>query len=713
MKTKLLALVVVLATIGFLSLPVFALKGPVMDSLRIKFYGGNAPLFTGLLNGEIDYMAWPLSKTQYDTIASNPNFTVAPYYDMGDYEIAFNSNYTVPNRDWRNPLNYTVFRQASACLVDKDGLMVSTEVGGFGTRIDTSMPRPILDTWVNFSVSEYDSNGVKIGNYPWEYNVTKALELLYNAGWYSTASYPSFASLQSAYTGGSLNVGTSNPSIVIYPAGHSKAGSPLDNLKLYIRSDHPPRKVAGEQLAAAWRSIGIQLDVTEGSSGVCYVPVFEDREFHLYTSGWSFGARPLHFWSMFTPAGIGPDLSNFYMVDDGLMTLHAGLEYPYSTSQDMSKAEAKICQGILVDQAYLVPLFSSRSYLAYRTGMLAITPTRGYGLTAAADYAYMESYDQNYPATTNINHGDMNPPEQINPIFGSWVWDYLCIDRIFTSGIIFNPYKPSTPGHSPAGGDQPWMCKDWLFYIDTDGNASVHYWFRDDIYWHDGVQFTVDDFNYTIYLGQTYGDAWSWSDMVNVQSFTKINNFECIVHFSIPTFWTYTAPMYDMIPKHIYENIPIALYPSDQGHHGFWPGQNQASPFHSGNWRPDETWVGTNMWAYQNNTVTQGIGGGVTLYAYPNFWMKLVPGEIDFNYFFNAGAPPQGGNYAIGLSDLVLLANAYGTVGTPAGSVPFKIPGDKGAWNSGCDLAKPAGVVGLSDLVTLARNYGATWGTYT
>jgi hypothetical protein len=57
-----------------------------------------------------------------------------------------------------------------------------------------------------------------------------------------------------------------------------------------------------------------------------------------------------------------------------------------------------------------------------------------------------------------------------------------------------------------------------------------------------------------------------------------------------------------------------------------------------------------------------------------------------------------------------MLANAYGTRGD--GYVPFKIPGEKGAYNPAADLASPSCIIGLSDLVTLAKNYGKTWGSY-
>jgi hypothetical protein len=115
------------------------------------------------------------------------------------------------------------------------------------------------------------------------------------------------------------------------------------------------------------------------------------------------------------------------------------------------------------------------------------------------------------------------------------------------------------------------------------------------------------------------------------------------------------------------------------------------------------------MWKYVPGTHVPDVGGGILLTYNPDFWMSIVPGDIDFAYYWTSTTPPSGGSYKIGLSDLVLLANAYGTRGD--GEVPFKVPGTKGAWNPGADLAAPSGIIGLSDLVTLAKNYGKTWGT--
>jgi hypothetical protein len=290
----------------------------------------------------------------------------------------------------------------------------------------------------------------------------------------------------------------------------------------------------------------------------------------------------------------------------------------------------------------------------------------------------------------------------INPIFSSALWDYQVIDRIFCSYMTTNPYKPTTLGKTPTGGAMPWMAYDWNYYIDTyTGYAVVELWFRDDILWHDGVQFTVADLNYTIYLHQVYEDSYGHSEFMHVTNFVEIDDFHCLIYFDWPSMYSLYTCAYDIVPKHIYEQIPIRPYPETGGHRGYWPGQDEG-------FTPEQTLIGTNMWEYLPGSLVEGVGGGITLDAYDGFWMQMVPGDIDFQYFWNAGTAPQGGKYTIGLSDLVLFANAYGTEGYCP--VPFVIPGPVGVWNPAADLAAPSCVIGLSDLVTLAKNYGDTWG---
>jgi hypothetical protein len=328
----------------------------------------------------------------------------------------------------------------------------------------------------------------------------------------------------------------------------------------------------------------------------------------------------------------------------------------------------------------------------------------------------------------------MYPPVSINSIFSWPARDYQVVDRIFASYMNANPYKSTVPARSPTGGDLPWMAYDWNWQLSNftgsgglgspsiyyTNMANVTYWFRHDIIWQDGVPFTVDDFNYTVYLQQAYGDSLGYRfGLVHVVNFVKWDNWTCSLYFDMPTYYSLYAPLYDIVPEHIYKYIAIppdaASGTSTTGLHGEWPGKDAlpseilpGAPF---TWSqlagPDGgkyVWVGTGMWKYHPASYVSGPGGSITFDANRDFFLDTPPaGEMDFSYQWNSGSPPQGGGYKVGLSDLVMLAKTYGSVGNPPSS----------NWNPACDVAAPSGIVGLSDLVTLATDYGREWGNYT
>lgn len=732
--------------------PTFAVNGPLTQGLQYKFYSGQDALFTGLLNNEIDIMAWPLTYPEWTTVKNDPTITLAPYFDLGDYEISFNSNMTDASHTAdRKAMNYTDFRQAIACLIDKDGLISGPILNGFATRIDTQVPRPDDENWVNLNVSKYDANGNLINNYPWDYSETHALTILWNGGWYSHTTYPTLSSLLTA----TLPLPANS---VIYPPGHPRAGQPIDTLVQYTRSDHPPRKAAGEALNKELVKLGFPVTMTEGPSSTVGGPVFIRHNFDIATIGWSFSTYPTNF-GFYAPSNEYPyGFDSAYMIDDANLTHYGNLEYFTAPDVNTAIAAAMACQQIIVEQAYFVPLYCSKSYAAYRTGVVGAIDFRGYALTTALDYTFLNAKVPNaqgaYTAPMTIRYGTLNPPVQINPIFGSWVWDYETIDRMYNGIMDSNPYNPTTPGKSPTGSDQPWMAYDWTFqlsnftgwandinlggstedpygtapHVQYTNMANCTYWFRHDITWQDGVPFTVDDWNYTLMLQYTYGDAYLWSNAQSVVGFQKIDNWTCSIYFCMPSFWMLYDATMDVVPMHIFQNIQMPDFATAESasdathHHGFWPGQAAlstevtANPYFTyAQLQADgaSTWIGTGMWKYVPGTLTGGPSAptGMTMTPYTGFWMSMVQGDIDMKYTWNPGPAPQGGSYKIGLSDLVMLANAFGTSGKGSSTpVPFKL-GGPGVWEPGCDIAPPAGVVGLTDLVTLALNYGKTWGS--
>ena len=700
-----------------------------------------------MLNNEIDIMAWPLTYPEWQTVKNDPTITAAPYYDLGDYEIAFNNNATDATVSTRKAMNYTDFRQAIACLVDKDSLISGSILNGFGTRIDTPIVRPIDNNWVNYGDSKYDANGNLINNYPWDFSELHAIQILLAGGWFVNSPYASDTATQIQ---GLLPL----PSGTIhYPlTATAKAGLSVEPLRVYVRSDHAPRKAAGEQLYGELGRLGFALDpIHEGNSGLVSPVVFYARNYDIATVGWSFGIQPLQFWSSYTPLGIYPYGPNPYMIDDANMTYWAGLECPYAPDLAVSQAAALLCQDIIVKQAMFVTLYTSRSYAAYRTGVVGAINFRGYALTTALEYTFMNAKTAPYAAPMTLRYGTLNPPVQVNPIFSSWVWDYEVVDRIFNGPIATNPYKPTIPGKSPTGADQPWMAYDWNFqlsnfqgwandipiggstadpwntapHVTYTNQANVTFWFRHDITWHDGTPFTVNDWAYTGMLGYTYGDSWTWSGWQFVVGYNIIDNWTISWYFSVNSFWMLYDTVVDIVPQHIYQYIAVpADAPtggSTTGHHGYWPGADcnaseilPGAPFTYSQLTSaggeKYTWIGTGMWQYQVGSLSGAPGAytGLQCTPYTGFWMKIVQADIDMNYYWYAGG---GGSYKIGLADLVMLANAYGTVGKGSPTpVPFKL-GGLGVWEPGCDISPPAGVVGLSDLVTLALNYGSTWGT--
>jgi ABC-type transport system substrate-binding protein len=244
MKTRFVAAVLALAMAMTLLMaaPAHAVKGPAMDNLLVRFYYSQSSAWDGLVYNWIDFVAWPLTYDQYQEARVDPNIIVAPHYELAEYELAINNNYSLPDLPYRSPTSYTEFRQAIACLVNKDGLIYGPALKGFATRIDTQIPRPILNEWVNYNVSMYGPNGEFLNNYPWIYNPVKAAQILDAAGFVKgTTPNPDYDS----------SVLWSSPYIRVYPQGHEKAGQDLLTKRNMSILAHGLAPVTGE----VWRRL--------------------------------------------------------------------------------------------------------------------------------------------------------------------------------------------------------------------------------------------------------------------------------------------------------------------------------------------------------------------------------------------------------------------------------------------------------------------------
>jgi ABC-type transport system substrate-binding protein len=734
MKTiKMLAIATILLLLALMmARPASAVKGPVMDKLQFKFYSSEADLWSAFVAGDIDVMGSPITYDQYMEAATNPDILVAPCECASSHGILINNYKTIPTYpDWRSPTNYTEFRQAIACCVDKEGL-ISRVLKGMAVRMDVYMP-PAEPSMINYNVCKYGPAGELLSNYPWEYDPTHALTILYSNGWYNTTIYPTYAAVLAAYQAGTLQADIGTTGGCVYPPGHQKAGQPLDPLICYD-SNSPGSKELMAQLTGDLEKLGIPCSVAELLWAFSFqLTILQDRNYQLCTGGGSMDTGAPTWLYLFNPEMDYPGSYACWRVHDEDVTPWTE-KVMNATSVDEAVEAAKMVEYYQVMRVYSIPICTDLECHAYRKGICSVssgsvnTGWYGYGTRYGLDIPTMSMYSENYPTVNTVRYGTYYVPLCINPLFIWLAPDGQVADRIWAFPLASNPYNIGI-GKSPTGGDLPWMAYDWNYQLSNftggggQGNSSISYtncanvtlWFRHDIKWTDGVPFTVDDLNESIALYKYYDDSLSYADALHVVNFVKIDDYTCSVYLDMPSVWSlHTVASFHIFPKHIYgftsgkhHPLPTDADYYSGGPHGEWPWKDDnVTPVTD----PAQVWVGCNLWKYVPGSYVSGAGGDILLEANSDFWMTVLPGEIDFNYYWNPGPPPQGGYYKIGLSDLVMLANAYGTEGTAP--VPFKPLGAKGAWNPGADLAPPSGIIGLSDLVTLAKNYGKTWGTY-
>jgi peptide/nickel transport system substrate-binding protein len=101
----------------------------------------------------------------------------------------------------------------------------------------------------------------------------------------------------------------------------------------------------------------------------------------------------------------------------------------------------------------------------------------------------------------------------------------------------------------------PWMAESWEF---SDDRLTLIFHLRDDIYWHDGVQMTASDVEYSFSIHKDPACAWSiirWLD--HITSVTAVDSFTVEVKFDeVYPYQLTDANVFRPLPKHLLEHIP-------------------------------------------------------------------------------------------------------------------------------------------------------------
>ena len=487
--------------------------------LEISFFNSSTEAFTALKVGEIDFIQWSLTYEQYQYVVADPTLVLASHHGGAMNQFDLNNNYTIPDYPGvRSPMNELTFRQALAHMVDKDWIINEVLQRFWGERIDAPIGAAIMG---------YANQSVIGEHYPYPYNLARAAELL------------------DIYFADTDEDGIRN-----YPAGWPgrEDGSNIDPIKFCIRSDDNHRLEAGRALADNMRTLDIPVNQIEGNSDVLFPIVMDDRNFHIYTGGWSSPPTvPMYLHSLFHSSNwfeggsnynTGMNSSNLPNYPD-LDVVLKDVRYP--TDMEEFKAAVKKATGLLVaDYCVNIPLWGTKYWMAYRMNMVGIVNSQRYALDNRR--TFLNTYKVDDPATPEdesqdpIRMGTVHAPKSLNILYSSWYYEYAVLDRIFDSLLSVNPYDLSV--------DQPWIAQDWKTSTWTDPyddetKTKVTYWIRKDVWWHAPVtgeaarQFTAHDVEFTIWYIYAFTNCVPWYSFRDVHHTKIVDDFTIEVYFDV------------------------------------------------------------------------------------------------------------------------------------------------------------------------------------
>ena len=544
-------------------MPTLAERGPRRD-LDIIWYTSPDAAWTALLNDEVDMIQWALTSEQLEAAEANPNLQIAAYTENGMFEFDLNNNKTIMDYPgMTNPCSIEGVRHAIEYLIDKD-YIITYILEGFGSRIDAPVAYPQTEGWVDPSVVTYDWNHNGIidpdeDNYPFPYNPDAAAAILADLGFSDTDG------------NGYLNY-PDDPSVWGGAAGLDTTEMPL---KICIRADHPHRTEAGRYLYgqlegdpavagdsvlalsgewAAHGKVGGDFDTTDEAYVLDRAQlspmVFRDRNYHIYTGGWSFGRFPTYlfflyhtmFWYEWGPNYVVPPGHPQADYEDMILEKI----YYAETLADAQNASRWYTHEHVI-HCKNIPLWSYTSYVAWRKEIAGVVNMVGYGVVN--DYTFLNAYRVDNPDAP-IRMACISTWDRLNILYSQWYYEYALLDRVYTGLIAVNPYDLAT--------DIPWVAQDWEVgtWIDPrDGyeKTKVTYWFRNDVGGATPVTgdfcgfFDAQDYEFTVWYNYAFDDSWQWSSFMDIHHIEVDECRKVTVYFDDVSMWFVYAPTYPLL----------------------------------------------------------------------------------------------------------------------------------------------------------------------
>jgi len=570
----------------------FEVFGPRADKLLIKLYASAEDEWNALVNGEIDVTDSLLTLERYEqftntSLADQINSVESPGGQIGLYLIDINNNNNeflgnppdpaYPNPVYPNPCSVLGMRKAVAYLCNRTHIvedLASQFV--FGSPAYSCVP----------PTSPYSHSGIAPGgsreDLCYLYSRTQANASLDASG---------FSTLDSE---GWRMWDTTGQRVV---------------LKFFIRNETlgsgQARFLAGNFIADELEACGVKIERIYGPSSSARACVMSNKDFHLYTAGWSLGGS-----------------LDFLIIWNFKNHWHPGMPYNYDgcnnpefnsasdiaefpTDESSAVAAGIEAQEVFAEDVLSVPLWTTKGYLAmnrryqgtpgtpdgedsyegqYWEGVSPSYLDETMGIYDADNcFTFLNMHPQGYPfgnGEMTIRYGlSKTEISSLNPIYAEWAWDNKILNLIgYESLLKRDPYNYSNLS--------PWIAKKWQVGT-SPTNTNVSFSLRTDVCWSDGVPLTAEDVRFTlvelprILSGRGFAQPY-WDFLrTNIVDFriTDPYNFEIMLN-GISYWNALLAALCRILPEHVWRPIAETGDPT-----GFQPDPNMTA---TGPWKLEE-----------------------------------------------------------------------------------------------------------------------------
>jgi hypothetical protein len=512
---------------------------PPLSDFIFKSFDLPEEAYAQLKDGLIDILDYQLNFYEVQDALSDPNLEVVEGLEDRMYLFDFNNNYTIPEYpNVKSPLHELKFRRAIAHAINKT-YIIEAFWQNMAERIDQPLPAVFFD-WMN---ETYTGVG-----YPYEYNLTKASQLLDDLGFVDTdgngyRNYPvDWPGLEGQ-----------RPDFTYYP------------LKVCVRIEHSQRLYTGQYLVSQLQSIGVACNVIYGDASYLFPIVFDDRNYHIYTSGWRitncFASYYLYHSEFWYPNGHNyvtgmneSNLPNYPQLDELLEDLY------HASTFEEAKEKCKEALGFLVEKCINIPLVTPIDFLAYRKEVQGIIKpnksvwTYNYHIILNR-YNLLSAFKSD---GSPIRVGVHFRIEDLNVLFDVFWPSKLDALRMIYDDLTYFPPDGSAyyiPWQSS------WNIELWYDAETGENKTKFTFYLTNSSYWVKPVtgeilgRMTAYDFEFSAWYVQQYPDCRWWPGEDQIHHIKVIDELTVEVYMNTKGIYGFTELTFPILPKNTWTSF--------------------------------------------------------------------------------------------------------------------------------------------------------------